>query len=106
MDRRGLGSGPNPCHLQQTEHHEGRAEPSVPTFPEFRPYLMDVFEQAEAGTTYVITRYRDKNANLRTQLKRIIRKAGLMTWPRLFHNLRSTRQTELTERFPTHVVAA
>ena len=53
---------------------------------------------------YVIARYRDTNANLRTQLTRIIRRAGLAPWPRLFHNLRSSRQTELEERFPTHVV--
>jgi hypothetical protein len=90
----------------KTEHHEGRAERFVPIFPELRPYLLDVFEQAEPGTTHVITRYRHKNANLRTQLQRIIRKAGLAPWPRLFHNLRSTRQTELTEQFPAHVVAA
>ena len=25
-------------------------------------------------------------------------------WPKLFHNLRATRQTELEENFPTHVV--
>jgi integrase len=90
----------------KTEHHEGRAERFVPIFPELRPYLLEVFEQAEPGTTHVITRYRDRNANLRTQLQRIMRKAGLTPWPRLFHNLRSTRQTELTEKFPAHVVAA
>ena len=38
---------------------------------------------------YVITRYRDANANLRTQLERIIRKAGLKPWPKLFQNLRA-----------------
>ena len=62
--------------------------------------------QADEGTEYVITRYRDANANLRTQLQRIIRKAGLTPWPRLFHNLRATRQTELAECFPAHVVCA
>src|SRR5687767_6032844 len=40
------------------------------------------------------------------QLHRIIRKAGLTPWPRLFHNLRATRQTELNEQFPAHVVCA
>ena len=30
--------------------------------------------------------------------------AGLTRWPRIFHNLRSTRQTELDEIYPTHVV--
>ena len=44
------------------------------------------------------------SANLRTQLERIIRRAGLQPWPKLFHNLRSTRQTELAEKYPLHVV--
>jgi integrase len=90
----------------KTEHHEGRGERWVPIFPELRPYLLEVFEAAEPGAEYVITRYRDRNSNLRTQLRRIIRKAGLMAWPRLFHNLRATRQTELAESFPGHVVCA
>ena len=65
-----------------------------------------VFEQAEPGTEYVITRYRKHNCNLRTQFERIIAKAGLKSWPKLFQNLRSTRETELTERWPKHVVYA
>ena len=44
--------------------------------------------------------------NLRTQLKRIIRRAGFTPWPKLFQNLRSTRETELTEQYPLHVVCA
>ena len=46
------------------------------------------------------------NANLRTQLQRIIRRAGLKPWPKLFHNLRATRETELAEEYPLHVVCA
>jgi hypothetical protein len=76
----------------------------VPLFPELLPYLREVFEQAEPGAVYVITRYRRRNANLRTQLVRIIRRAGLKPWSRLFQNLRSTRETELAERFPAHAV--
>jgi len=37
-------------------------------------------------------------------LQRIIRKAGLKPWPKLFQNLRSTRETELAESHPMHVV--
>jgi hypothetical protein len=44
------------------------------------------------------------NANLRTQLERIIGRAGLTPWPKLFQNLRSTRETELAESFPLKVV--
>ena len=67
---------------------------------------MQVFEQAEPGTDFLITRYRGGNSNLRTQLLRIIKKAGLKPWPKLFQSLRSTRQTELSEIYPAHVVCA
>ena len=90
----------------KTEHHDGGGERLVPIFPELRGPLLEAFEAAEPGAAYVITRYRQANANLRTQLNRIIRRAGLTPWPKLFHNLRATRQTELEERFPSHVVCA
>ena len=88
----------------KTEHHEGKALRVIPLFPELRPHLLEVFEQAAPGAEYVITRYRVGNANLRTQFNRIIGHAGLKPWPKPFHNLRSSRETELAERFPLHVV--
>ena len=78
----------------------------MPIFPELRAYLDQVWEEAEPGADYVITGYRGGNANLRTQLERIIRRAGLKAWPKLFQNLRSTRETELVAEFPLHVVTA
>ncbi|MEX1095362.1 MAG: site-specific integrase, partial [Planctomycetales bacterium] len=90
----------------KTEHHPGGASRVVPLFPELRRYLEECFDLAEPGTEHVITRFRDANANLRTRLLRIIDRAGLQPWPKLFHNLRSTRQTELEESFPSHVVCA
>ena len=44
--------------------------------------------------------------NLRTQFTKIIKRAGLTPWPQLWHNLRASRQSELTESFPAHVVTA
>ena len=90
----------------KTEHHAGGESRIIPIFPELRPYLEEAFDMAEPGTECVITRYRDTNMNLRTQLGRIIDRAGLDPWPKLFQNLRSTRETELAERFPMHVVCA
>lgn len=90
----------------KTEHHEGKGSRQIPIFPELRPYLEDVWESAEPGTVHVITRYRGANSNLRTQLERIIRKAGLSSWPKLFHNLRASRATELANEYPAHVAAA
>lgn len=59
----------------------------------------------ERAKAHVITRYRDANSNLRTQLERIIGKAKLKPWPKLFQNLRATRATELAAEFPAHVAA-
>jgi integrase len=93
-------------HSPKTEHHEGKESRVVPIFDELRPYLNAVWDEADENEEFVITRYRDRNANLRTQLLRIIARAGVASWPKLFQNLRSTRQTELAENFPAHVVCA
>ncbi len=88
----------------KTEHHAGGESRLVPIFPGLRPHLEAVFDEAEPGTEHVITRYRDRNANLRTQLQRIIHKAGLTPWEKPFQNMRSSAETELAERHPIHVV--
>ena len=64
------------------------------------------FDQAAPGTVYVINRYRNTNATLRTHLLRIIKRAGLKSWPKLFQNLRATRETELAKKYPIHVVCS
>ena len=46
------------------------------------------------------------NANLRTTFGKILRRAGLEPWPRLFHNLRASRETELVEKYPVQVVTS
>ena len=90
----------------KTEHHEGKDSRMVPIFPELRPLLDTAWEQAADRAEFVIARRRDGNVNWRTQLERIIAKSGLTAWPKLFQNLRSTRETELAETYPLHVVTA
>jgi integrase len=53
---------------------------TLPLFPEVRQHLEDVFALAPEGAEYVVTRYRDANANLRTQLARTARTAGVAMW--------------------------
>jgi integrase len=91
-------------HSPKTEHHKGKAKRTIPIFPELRCYLEAVWDEATPGNDWVITRYRSSNTNLRTQLERILTKAGLKPWPKLFQNLRATRETELVRQFPLHVV--
>ncbi len=90
---------------RKTEHHEGGAYRDVPLFAEVRGPLMDVFDMAEPGTERVITDYQP-GANLFTHFRRIVKRAGVKPWPRLFHNMRATRQTELASEYPLATVCA
>ena len=97
------------------EHLEGHGVREIPLFGELQPFLLECFEAADDGAEYVIERNRPpvlktgggwSHANLRTRFAKIIRRAGLEQWPRLWHNLRASRQTELADQFPSHVVCA
>ena len=86
----------------------------IPLFAELRSFLEEAFEMAETGQSYVVggdhlAKAQGpngwRNCNLRTTFEKLVRRAGLTPWPRLFHNLRSSRETELLESFPVHVVA-
>lgn len=65
---------------------QGKPHRVIPIFERLRPHLEDVFDAADEGAEYVITRCRDTEANLRTQLRRYIPKAGLEPWQRSFTN--------------------
>jgi integrase len=91
----------------KTEAHANKESRLVPLFPEILPYLRQAFEEAEPGAEFVISdRRRRQGVNLGTQLKRFIVRAGLTPWPRVWHNLRASCQTELSARFPLHVVCS
>jgi integrase len=90
----------------KTECHAGGEFRMLPLFPELRTHLEAAFDQAQPGTTYVIARRRAGSANLRTQLERIMGRAGVSIWPRLFQNMRASRETELAQSYPLHVVTA
>jgi integrase len=64
----------------KTEHHEGGGIRETPLFPELRPLLQEAWDSEESLPEHVITRYRDPTANLRTEMLRIIRRAGLEPW--------------------------
>jgi integrase len=82
-------------HASKTEHHEGGGIRTVPMFPELRKLFQDCFDEAPEGAVYCIDRYKGKWTNLGVQMARIIRQAGIEPWPKIFQNMRSTRETEL-----------
>ncbi|MBX3380871.1 MAG: site-specific integrase [Phycisphaeraceae bacterium] len=83
----------------------GKASRVVPIFPELAPFLQAAFDAAPEGSIYVIGRTRDAAANFRTQLERLIKRAAVPAWPRLWQNLRASRACELAADFPQHVAA-
>jgi integrase len=97
----------------KTERSPGKAFRIVPMFPQLRPYLEEAWDMAEEGAVYVVPKYREaalgehgwRNCNLRTQFTRILNRAAIQPWPRLFHNLRASRETELVEQFPEHIAS-
>ena len=97
----------------KTAHHPGKAQRVIPIFKELQPYLSEAFDQAPEGTEFVVGgQYREaaetnkgwRNCNLRTQLLRLIKRAGLESWPKTFHAFRASRETELAREHPLHVV--
>ena len=52
-----------------------------------------------------------RDIDLRTEMTRLLRLAGVSGWPRLFHSVelqegRASRQSELQREFPLHVVCS
>ena len=86
----------------KTAHHAGKESRVIPLFPELRPFLEQANDDAPEGAIHVIASHRNKNH--RTRFEKIIKRAGLTPWPKLFHNLRATRETEPANDFLIHVV--
>jgi integrase len=83
----------------KTEHHDGGAGRHVPIFPELREHLLAAFEQAAPGTDRVLSDFAP-DYNPHTEFRRIITRAGVEPWPRTWHNLRGSCQSELVANFP------
>lgn len=98
----------------KTEHHEGKGSRLIPLFPEVRAELDKAYSEAFDGRASddevvsgpIVIRYREATQNLRTTFQKIVLRAGLKPWPKLFQNLRSTRQTELAEKYPVQAVTS
>jgi integrase len=93
-------------HSPKTEHHDGHDKRIVPIFAELRPYFEAARAEAPKDAEFVFTikTMRGHDPQPRTTMEKIIRKSGIKLWPKIFQNLRSTRQTELTQQYPAHVV--
>ena len=88
-------------HAPKTEHHVDDGDRVVPLFPEVRKYLWELHEQTADGEIYVFPNIRH-TTNVLPTLHRIIKRAGLMVWPKAWQNMRATRATELENEFGAH----
>lgn len=75
-------------------------ERRIPLFRELRPFLEAM---PRGGSDHVIDRCRGAATNWRAQIIPLVAKAGIELWPKLFHNLRASRETELCEQFSVNV---
>jgi len=86
----------------------------VPLFPKLKPYLEAAWEASEVGQVFVFPEDFRRRAegprgwngcNLRQGLLRILRRAGIEPWPRLWHSLRASCESDLAAAFPLATVA-
>ncbi len=82
----------------------GRPFREIPLFPELAPYLETAFDECPEGETRCL--WIMGNTNPGTHLRRLVLKAGLTLWPKVLHQLRASRATELARQFPSHVATA
>ena len=81
----------------KTEHYNGGTR-IVPVFPELLPHIKKLVstDKARQGEFVFGERYRTcSESNIDRTMRRAIKKAGLRTWPKLFTNLRASREIEL-----------
>lgn len=85
------------------EHITTKAQRRMPLFAEVVPYLRALQSSGPASTYVIPNEYRSRadresgwrGANLRTGLLRIIKRAGVTAWPKVWHNLRGSCETDL-----------
>ncbi len=98
----------------KTDCHDNGGQRTAPIFAKLRPYLDAAWEAAADGQTHVIPEGlylpaangpRGWNGcNLRTTFEKIIGRAGLTAWPRPFHNLRASCESDLVREYPIPTV--
>ncbi|MFM8496484.1 MAG: tyrosine-type recombinase/integrase, partial [Planctomycetia bacterium] len=93
-------------NCKKTAHHRGREIREMPLFTELKPHLEAWRRVCPKRREKVLNPFVNAKTNLRTGLLKILKKAGIKPWPKLFQNLRSTRAKELRRRFDPAVVAA
>jgi len=97
----------------KTAHLSGKGYRVIPLFPALKPFLEVAWDEAPEGAVYVVPdEYRRRaqgprgwaNANLRTTLEKVICRAKVESWPRLWHSMRASCESDLARQFPLPTV--
>lgn len=88
----------------KTEHHANRAIRRIPMMPSLEKELLAWFAESPEGDDAFPDIKGD--SNLRTTLEKIIARAGVKQWPKLWQNLRASACTDFARTLPSHVAAA
>ncbi|MGL4944443.1 MAG: site-specific integrase [Thermoguttaceae bacterium] len=94
-------------------HHASKGVRVVPITEDFRQYLEDVLDLT-GDTPFVFPEELRKRAegesgmgglNLRTQLAKIIKRAGVACWGKPFQNMRASYESDMADRLPLAMAA-
>jgi len=98
----------------KTEHHPNGAQRVIPLFPELIEPLRDVERTKPAEAIYVISKHRCRadvsdswaDSNLREPMLDILKRAKIKPWPKLFHAMRGSCETDLVQdgKYPLKAV--
>ena len=88
------------------EHHAGHDQRTIPIFPELVQPLEECRDATGGGNLVFPMLVGRSAAYCRKPVLAAIEAAGIEPWDKLFVALRATRDTELRERYPSHVVDA
>ena len=78
---------------------------NVPVSPALQPLLWKLRQESPADAEHIVKLVQKGAHNLRTRFKKIVARAGLQAWPRLFHNLRASCATDFAQSLPNHEAA-
>ncbi len=92
--------------VPKKEHLDGHETRIVPIFPEIEPFLRQAFEEAPSGSVSVLPDRFHHEGYVYAGVLRAVERAKVPKWPKLLVNLRASRETELMQQHPAHLVHA
>jgi integrase len=90
---------------KKTKHHEKRHLRYVPMPLVLEDQLQELRRSVPSEASHVFPSL-DATSNLRSSLLRVLKRAEVDPWPKLWQNLRASAATDFARQLPPHVAAA